>query len=140
MDDLEDLPKILAKSYTYYDVTGRILANYHGTMVDEMDKVYSNCQRIEGTYSGKQYYILEYVPTIRPIQETIFSKTTLNADGIDVINITFPYTGTLAIRGVENLIIPIAGNETFTTTITGIYYININAFPYLDFNIKLEAI
>lgn len=88
-------------------------------------------------------YIDQGETTPRPTQLSTLNKLTLTADGLDTITISNTPTGTftavnLATR--ETISGAISGIDTFATTIAGTYTITIVAFPYLDFDITIEAV
>jgi len=104
---------------------------------------------------GKYYYydLQTNLLTERVSQTTQINKTELIADGVDTIDITNAPQGLFSISTLNEALkdIPIEhadviesgnifNNDTFSTTIPGIYYIRIEAFPYLDFEATIEAI
>lgn len=52
--------------YTYYDSNGIVRINYTGLMVEAMDSIYSDLNRIDGNYKGDEYFI--NVETGQPIR------------------------------------------------------------------------
>lgn len=94
----------------------------------------------EAKKAQSNYYILNGEVVIRPVQDTILNKTTLNADGIDTIEITNAPTGIFTATNSETITGSISGSDTFATTIAGTYTITITSFPYLDFTATIEAI
>lgn len=88
-------------------------------------------------------FVLDGVIINRTIQATTLNKLTLNADGMDVINISDSPLGTFTVRDITNKQILegiIEGSDSFSTTIPGTYKIKIESFPYLDFEATIEAI
>jgi len=89
------------------------------------------------------HYVLNGSVIPRPIQETKLSKTTLTADGIDIITITNAPDGTFTAVNVitkDTITGTINGLDTFSTTIVGTYNITVTAWPYLDFETTIEAV
>ena len=88
-------------------------------------------------------YIVDGDLAIRPTQITILDKTTLVADGVDVITISNSPIGVFTATNVktkETISGDINDTDTFSTTIPGTYKIKIESFPYLDFETTIEAI
>ena len=87
-------------------------------------------------------YILEGQVTRRPTQNTTIDKITLIPDGVDKVTLSnvpngiflaFDQTRTNITHGNIN------GTDTFSTTIPGIYQIQITSFPFLDFTTTITA-
>lgn len=98
---------------------------------------------VEGVANLETDYVLSGIVTQRPVQMTFLSKTTLTANGVDVITITDAPTGTFTATNTttrETVSGSISGSDTFSTTVAGTYEIKIESFPYLDFVTTVEAI
>lgn len=88
-------------------------------------------------------YVLDNTIIPRPTQLTSLDKTTITANGVDVISITNAPDGTFtAVNTATNDTITgiINGSDTFSTTIVGTYKITIVAWPYLDFETTITAV
>lgn len=102
----------------------------------------------------KNNYILNGVITPRLIQDITRDKSTIIADGIDVLTISgITPNSFITIEDINTVpsikeIIPnnnISGivqgtTETFSTTIAGKYKITITNWPYFDYILNIEAI
>ena len=98
---------------------------------------------LSGTANYLTQYVVDGVVTERPTQSTELDKSTLTANGVDVINITGAPTGTFTATNTttrETVTGSISGSDTFSTTVAGTYEIKIESFPYLDFVTTVEAI
>ncbi len=96
-----------------------------------------------GDGNAKLDYINENTLVPRPLQLTILNKTTLNADGVDIVTISNAPQGTFTAFNLttnDTITGEINGTDTFSTTISGTYEIKIESFPYLDFVTTVEAI
>jgi hypothetical protein len=89
-------------------------------------------------------YIDQGTVTQRPTQPTSLSKLTLTADGVDLITITNEPIGATftAVNTVSGKVVTglIDGTDSFSTTIVGAYKITIVLWPYLDFEVTVNAI
>ena len=79
----------------------------------------------------------------RPVATTAISKSSITADGVDVITFTDVPNGRFSANRVGLPQYYVAGDindtDTFSTTIPGTYKIRIESFPYLDFEATIEA-
>jgi hypothetical protein len=98
----------------------------------------------EGTSDIFSDYVNNGEVIKREIQPTTVNKTTLSADGVDSIVFSNVPNGTFSAINLNNMDIQVfgsvVGEDTFSTTISGTYSIKIESFPYLDFEITVEAI
>lgn len=132
------------KNFVVYETNGKILRA--GSCLDSdislQPKDISESV-IESTCNLETDYVLSGVITQRPTQATLLDKTTLTANGIDVIHITSApdgiFTATNVVTG-EMVSGSISGSDTFSTTVKGTIKIKIEAFPYLDFEATVEVI
>lgn len=74
------------------------------------------------------------------INPTTIDKTTLVADGVDVVTISNCPPGILTITNSQTLSGDISGTDTFATTIGGIYHLTIASEGYDVFTATVEAI
>lgn len=87
-------------------------------------------------------YIVDGQLVTRPTQATTVDKTTLVADGVDMITVSNAPMGTFTATHVktdDKVSGDINATDTFSTTIPGTYKIKIESFPYLDFETTIEA-
>lgn len=71
---------------------------------------------------------------------TTVDKTTIQADGIDVVTISNCPSGVLTITNSQTISGAISGTDTFATTIIGEYHLTIVSEGYEDFTTTIEAI
>ena len=126
-----------------YNSEGRILRSVSAPPDMLQIQIQEGELGVEGITNLETDYVLSGVITQRPTQATLLDKTTLTANGIDVIHITGApdgiFTATNVVTG-EMVSGSISGSDTFSTTVKGTIKIKIEAFPYLDFEATVEVI
>lgn len=128
---------------TIYDINGKILRTVSAPieMIDAQKQ--ENEFLIYGNSSIANQYVKDNQIIDKMVQNTTFDKLIVNADGVDVITINNAPSGEITIYNSAakvGSISNISNNDTFATTIPGIYKVKIEAFPYLDFETTVEAI
>ncbi len=130
-----------------YDNTGKILKSlsmppeFYSLQLNVNEFLYTKEVNLQDNLD--LYFIVNNSLTIRPTQLTTLDKTTITANGVDIISITNAPDGTFtAVNTVtkDTITGPINGSDTFSTTIAGTYKITIVAWPYLDFETTIEAV
>lgn len=129
----------------FNSITGKILRNVSGPenalTIQHNPDVDENF--IYGTTNGDSY-ILNGEITQRPTQSTTIDKTTLTANGVDVITISgAPTNATFTARNQttgETVSGLISGSDTFSTAIAGSISFKIECWPYLDWTAIVEAV
>lgn len=121
------------KLYTKYNVeSGRIIS--FGLCQDEIFESSTNI--IEGQYSDVDYYILNGIPTERPI--FIPDKTEILANNVDTVTVSgLPNPFIVTIDGIEYTITD--GVFEFVTSLAGIYKIIPQTFPYKQIEVDITA-
>ena len=96
---------------------------------------------IAGTFEGDTHYILSNAATLRPTNTTTIDKTTVTADGVDLVTLAnIPPDATITITGEVPLEEqPIGNTDTLTFDTVGAYYLTINSFPYLPYEVTINA-
>jgi hypothetical protein len=135
--------------------TGQILRCVSTTPENLMKQVNLNEDAIEADMNVRDdiYYVKERDCILRPVQTTTVNKVSLLADGVDFIEFSNVPSGTFSARKLYNQTeifteqppeVAISGDivdsDTFSTIVSGSYKIKIESFPYLDFEIIVEAI
>ena len=88
-------------------------------------------------------YIYQGEIVARATQPTTLNKLTLTADGIDTITLSNAPSGTFTATNTttrETVTGAINGTDSFLTTIQGTYKIKIESWPYLDFEVTINAL
>jgi|GEM_PF-1510007 len=96
-----------------------------------------------GTANGLTDYIDQGAITPRSTQPTTIDKLTLTADGIDTVTLSNAPSGTFTATNTttrETVSGAINGTDSFLTTIQGTYKIKIESWPYLDFEVTINAL
>jgi hypothetical protein len=107
---------------TYYDpATGKIAATYSGTRLEDMDLVYVDCEKVDGSHDGLLHYVPNGEVTERPASPVTRTDLTLH----DV-----PAGSKLHINGVSY---DAAGTVDLEFPLSGTYSLRVESFPYLDF-------
>jgi hypothetical protein len=129
--------------YTTYDENGLILGNIFTNSVENL----TNFNYIEGTYDGDTHYIVDGEVVERPLLTSVasFDKTTLVPNGIDSCVISTLPECVVVVSYKDETLKP-AFNEPITDgelEITadepGTIVVTIDAFPYQQYNVELEA-
>jgi hypothetical protein len=126
-----------------YNSSGKIFKIIESPNVDFYTSVDEGAQGLLATADITKDFILQGEVHARPLQLTSLSKLTLTADGINTIVISKAPSGTFTATHTltqETITGPIVGTDTFATTIPGTYKIKIESWPYMDFEIIIEAI
>jgi hypothetical protein len=125
-----------------YNLTGKILR----TISAPPDMLLMQKQVGEfilyGTASNLTDCISQGEVTPRQTQLTMIDKSSITANGIDLITITNAPSGTFTATNTatrETVTGPISGTDTFSTAIPGTYKIKIESWPYLDFEAEVVA-
>lgn len=128
--------------YLLYDLaTGRPLAQYRGAYPFLQTQV--GRAVIAGFADQSTSYVHQGEILDRPINPTISDKLTLTADGTDRVTFSNIPLGTFTAthrESGESTSGPIQGNDTFAANMPGRYDVVIEAWPYLDYKVSIDAI
>jgi hypothetical protein len=130
--------------YLQYNTDGKILVTGFNS-IDHIpfgaltsDVPYENISILQNGF-----YITNGILTPRPLQTVIIDKSNLLADGIDKVTFSnVEINSNITIRNnltKEEISATIAGTDTFSTNIIGIYDVTIKCWPYQDKGFTLNA-
>lgn len=147
------------KLYAIFDKSGLIKRTYFGPHITEntLDGESNVIIDDSGFADPSRFYVENGIVTQRQKQETLIDKTTILANGVDVVTISnapigkFSATmiggnaGAITDVGISNAQTTsatgdIAGTDVFSTTAVGRYKIKIESFPLIDFEVEIDAI
>lgn len=134
----------MIKQYIIFNPLGEILRS----ISCPEDMINIQIQVDETAMEGEANDITQYIPDINlPIimdksaNPTSIDKTIVLADGVDLVNLSnIPNNASISITGADNFLEQSVGNSeilTFDTPAT--YKITIKAFPYLDYEVEINA-
>ena len=107
---------------TYYlPDNGRITVNYTGQCLSEMDDLYPDFGRVNGTFTFPTHYILDGEPTERPPSPVTLTDLTLH---------NLPTGGVLFIDGTRYEITDETVELEFP--LPGTFALRVECFPFLD--------
>ena len=126
-----------------YDISGKFR-----NVSAPPDMLVMQCQDGEAFLIGSGNPELEYVHqgeiTPRPTQSTAIDKTTIQANGVDLVQITgIPTDATLTAKNKttgDTVSGPVSGSDSFYSSIAGIIELTITKWPYLDWSATIEAV
>lgn len=100
---------------------------------------------IEGVADVNSQYILDGEITNKPVFPSVINKNTVNADSIDEINITNVPPGTWMLlvsdeNGIRVAEIVDDGDIDLVFDIDGQYKLSLSCFPYLDYEVTIDAV
>jgi len=130
------------RTYTQYAArTGEILGVLTlPDRIEEFDR--HNVLLLDGATDGATQYIVNGVPTARPVQSSAADKQSIKADGSDTATITgIPVPCAVHIDGpvvMQDIAVP-DGSLTFTALVPGAYRIRVEAFPFLPWEVIINA-
>jgi hypothetical protein len=140
------------KNYILYDNDGRIinLVTCDESHLDMMTKTpadvnsteFITLNAIEGHCITHLNHIVDGVVTEKLAQQISLDKLEIVADGVDKITLSGSLPGsTLFIEGGGTYLMGgLSDPDTFVTTIPGEYLFRVSLFPYLDYEVKINAI
>lgn len=93
---------------------------------------------IEGTANDLTEYVVAGAVTPKPAMPVVIDKTEVTADGVDTATMTgLPDPCTLRVQGENHLVE--GGEAEVSFDLSGQYVVKIVAFPYLDFEVTINA-
>ena len=89
-------------------------------------------------------YVNQGEITPRPTQSTTIDKTTIQANGVDLVQITgIPTDATFTAHNIttgDSVSGPVSGSDSFYSSIAGTIELTITKWPYLDWTATIEAV
>lgn len=129
---------------TYYDPATGLIIGWHTTgALDALDAAYSNYERIDGLYDGREYRIdLESLTAVpRPALSVSADKASITADGADVLTVTgVPAGAKVTVWGPAPAEFTTNGGPLeLTAGAEGLYRIRVDLWPYRTWEHQFHA-
>ncbi len=132
-------------AYTFFSPSnGEIAFNYEGYAILDMISLFPDMSYISGKYEWTDSYVDQGIATPRPEFSITVNKSTLIPDGIDFIEFnSIPSNCSIQIKGLSTGYyysdIATSPQETFSTNVADSYVITISKFPYINFQVTIDA-
>ena len=122
-------------SLIYDNSSGYIVIITNLSPADAVNMAATGQSCMEGLADRHMQYILNGAITDRPTQATTVDKTSVVANGVDVVTVTgAPAGSTITAKGTSTTASGGCANpDTFSTQVADTYELTVSCWPYLDF-------